>query len=281
MSYKFPNMKKVLLVVDGTNFSNGAFEFVRRLNERDPLLVTGVFAPQLDYANLWSYAAAAGSGAVFVPFLEEEENDEVLKNIDRFETQCLNNNIRYRVHTDFFDFALPELKRESRFADVMVLSGELFYKQIIGANQFDFMKTVLHQSECPVVVVPEELSFPSANILSYDGSEEAVFAIKQFAYIFPELAKAKTLLVYAEAGDKDFPSRDYIVELATQHFPDLTFYKLDLDPKRYFAAWIAEQKSTLLVSGSFGRSNFSQAFRESFVADIIREHQVPVFVAHK
>jgi hypothetical protein len=275
-------MKKILLIVDGTNYSKGAFEFVSRLNELEPVLVTGVFAPQLDYANLWSYAAAAGSGAVYVPLLEEEENDEVARNIARFEAQCLNNNIRYRVHKDFYDFALPELKRESRFADVMVLSGELFYKEIITANQFDYMKTVLHQSECPVVVVPEDLQFPLTNILAYDGSEESVYALKQFAYIFPELAKNKTLLVYAEEEEaSDFPSKNYIVELATQHFPDLTFYKLEINPKRYFATWIGEQKSAILISGSFARSAFSQAFKKSFVADIISEHQVPVFVAHK
>ena len=61
-------MKKVLLVFDGTNFSEGAFEFVRRLNELQPLLVTAVFTPQVDYASLWSYAsaAAASSGAIAV-----------------------------------------------------------------------------------------------------------------------------------------------------------------------------------------------------------------------
>ena len=74
-------MKKILFAVDGTNFSNGAFEFIRWLNEKTPVLVTGIFVPQLDFANLWSYASAAAGGAVFVPLLEEEESDEVLQNI--------------------------------------------------------------------------------------------------------------------------------------------------------------------------------------------------------
>ena len=275
-------MKKILLVSDGTRYSAGAFEFVRRLNELEPVLLTSVFAPQFDYANLWSYAAAASAGALSDPLLEEEEIDEMAKNIAPFEDQCLRNGMTYRVHKGNYDFALPALKYESRFADVMVLSGELFYKEIIGAKQFDYMKTVLHQSACPVVIVPEDLSFPQSNILAYDGSEEAVYAIKQFAYVFPELAKNKTMLVYAETNDaSDFPSKDDIVELATQHFPDLTFCKLEVNPKRYFATWIAEQKSSLLVSGSFGRPVFLQTFRKRFVADVIQEHQVPVFVAHQ
>lgn len=275
-------MKKVLLVVDGTNFSDSAFEFVRRLNELQPVLVTGVFVPQTDYANLWSFAAAAGSGGVFVPLLEDEASQEVAKNISLFEERCCNNDIRYRVHKDFYEFALPELRKESRFADIMVLSGELFYKEMLGANQYDYMQTALHQSECPALIVPENMAFPTTNILAYDGSRESVYAIKQFAYLFPELAANRTLLVYAESKeDRDFPARESIVELATQHYPDLTFYKMDVNPRKYFTSWIADQKGALLVSGSFGRSTLSQAFKKSFVADIIKEHRVPVFIAHK
>jgi hypothetical protein len=36
-----------------------------------------------------------------------------------------------------------------------------------------------------------------------------------------------------------------------------------------------------LVTGSFGRSAMSDVFAKSFPAELIREHRVPVFVAHK
>ena len=52
-------MKKILLAFDGSNFSEGAFEFVRRLNDIQPLLVTGVFVPQVAYSNASSYSPAA------------------------------------------------------------------------------------------------------------------------------------------------------------------------------------------------------------------------------
>ena len=212
------------MAVDGTNFSTGAFEFVRELNEKASLLVAGIFVPQMDYANLWSYATAGGSAGVFVPLVEDEENEEVAKNIEKFEALCKKNRIAYHVHKDFFDFALPELKRESRFADVLILSGELFYKQVINANQFDYMRHMLHHSECPVLIIPEHFQFPDNNILAYDGSEESVYAIKQFAYVFPELAVNETLLVYAEEDrEKDFPSKDLITELLDQHYKDPFF----------------------------------------------------------
>jgi nucleotide-binding universal stress UspA family protein len=275
-------MKKIIMAVDGTNFSEGAFEFVRQLNEKASLLLTGVFVPQMDYANLWSYAAASSGGAAFIPLVEEEESDEVIAHIQKFESLCQKHGITYRVHKDFYDFALPELKRESRFADVMILSGELFYRQIIGANQMEYMRHVLHNSECPVLLVPEKFQFPDNNTLAYDGSEESVFAIKQFAYIFPELASNPTLLVYAdEDSEKELPSKDLIIELATQHYPLLTLEKSEINPKKYFAAWVEDKKSSILVSGSFSRSVFSETIRKSFVVDVIRDHQLPLFIAHK
>src|SRR5215204_3098641 len=120
-------MKKILLALDGSHFSEGAFEFARALNEMQPILLLGIFIPQVDYANLWSYANSA-SGPMLIPLMEDEDSDAVQKSVERFEKLCQRNNIHYRVHKDFFDFALPELKKETRFADLVILSGESFYK---------------------------------------------------------------------------------------------------------------------------------------------------------
>lgn len=276
-------MKKILLAFDGSNFSEGAFEFVRRLNEMEPVLVTGVFVPQVAFVNGSTYSPAAAFAGAYVPVLDDEDADITNKNVDRFEKLCKKNSINYRIHKDFIDFALPELKKESRFADVLIISGELFYKRFIELDHYDYLRDLLHVSECPVLVLPEHSPFPVNNIIAYDGSEEAVYALKQFAYLFPELAVNKTLLVYAQDKNdsKRIPSKDYIVELATQHYKELTFYKLDMNPKKFFSTWIKNEKGSMLVSGSFGRSAFSQIFRKSFVADIIKDHKVPVFIAHK
>jgi len=153
---------------------------------------------------------------------------------------------------------------------------------VIENNQFDYLRDALHAAESPVVIVPEHYQFPETNILAYDGSAESVYAIKQFAYIFPELTGNPTLLVYADnEEDADFPSKQHIVELATQHFKSLTFHKLEVASKKYFRTWIEDRNGSILVSGSFSRSVFSQLFKKSFVADIIKNHKIPVFIAHK
>ena len=274
-------MRKILLVFDGINFSEGAFEFARHLNEKNPVLVAGVFVPQVNFANLWSYAAA-GSGATTIPLIEDEEAKEIEKNIERFRQLCEKHKIEYRVHKDFYDFALPELKKESRFADLIIIGSEKFYANIGGNGPNDYIKNALHDAECPVLIVPEKFKFPENNILSYDGSESSVFALKQFAYLFPEFVGNPSLLVYAKnENENEIPNLEYIEELAARHFPDLTIMKLHFDPKEHISRWISEKQSPILVSGSFGRSSISRAFRKSFIKDVIKDHKCPVFIDHR
>ncbi len=272
-------MKKILLAFDATHFSEGAFEFARCMNEKQPILLTGIFLPQISYANLWSYASAT-EAPVFVPLVEEQEAETLQRNIERFESLCHTHAIKYRVHKHVFDFALPELRKETRFADLVILGGESFYQHLGTEKPNEYIKDALHAAECPVVVVPEHVKYPSSNILSYDGSETSVFAIKQFALLFPDLCNNQTLLVYAKEEETSLPNGSNIKELASAHFPNFTSMNLKLEPKKYFASWIAEKKDAILVSGSFGRSGISQLFKKSFVADVIEDHQLPVFIAH-
>jgi len=274
-------MKKILLAFDGVQFSTGAFEFARQLNNLQPVYLTGVFIPQLSYANLWNYTDGM-TGPTYIPILEKEQPDTLEKNIKMFENLCKENSIQYKVHKDYFDFALPELKKETRFADLLIISSETFYNNFGKGSPNDYMKEALHHSECPVIIVPEKFQFPKVNILAYDGSESSVYAIKQFAYLFPELCKHETLLVYSSAKeDHDLPEKQQIEELTKQYFLDASLLKLDFDPKKNFGRWINENSSAILVSGSFGRSMFSEMFKRSFVSDVIAEHRLPVFIAHK
>ncbi|MBO9201583.1 MULTISPECIES: hypothetical protein [Niastella] len=275
-------MKKIILVFDGTNFSEGAFNFASRMNEISPILVTGVFLPQINYSALWSYSSAAIGSGVVIPTVEEEDAATIEQHIERFKSLCQLNNIEYRVHKDFTDFALPGLKLETRFADLLILASESFYEHVGVSEPNAFLKDAIHNSECPVLIVPEQYNFPEKNILAYDGSESSVYAIKQFAYLFPEFTANKTVLLYAEADDDvDFPERQNIEELCSRHYSELILFKLGVDPKKYFAVWSRERDGGILVSGSFGRSSVSMLLKKSFVSDVIRDHKLPVFIANR
>ena len=274
-------MRKVILAFDSAQFSEGAFEFARRMNEKQPIILTGVFLPQADYANLWSYSNAPGN-PLFIPLVEEDDTEAVQKNIDHFEQLCRDNNIGFKTHKDFFNFALPELKKETRYADLLILGSETFYKNLEAGEPNQYLKDALHAAECPVLVVPEKFDFPEKNLLAYDGSESSVYAIKHFAYLFPEFSGNKTLLVTADRDVVNIPvDEQYIKELATAHFPDCSLLMMETTSRAHFLNWIKEKSSTILVTGSFGRSFLSQLFKKSFVSDVIRDHKLPVFITHR
>lgn len=275
-------MKKILIAFDGTNFSEGAFEFARKMNKVSPILLSGIFIPQVVYDNLWSYASVEIEKPFYIPLVEEFEEKQIKKNIERFEKMCVDNNVRYSVHKDFFDLALPELKKETRYADLVLIGSESFFENIATTSSNEYLMDALHATECPVVVIPEKYNYPKSNILAYDGSESSVYAIKQFAYLFPDLAINKTLLVYTnEKRREEIPEKKNIEELTERHFPDLTILKLNINPKKFFDKWLSEKESAILVSGSFGRSSFSRMLKKSFVIDVIKDHKLPVFITHK
>lgn len=273
-------MKKIIIAFDGDNFSQGAFELARKLNDLQPILLTGVFVPQAELAGLWGYAG--GVGGFVAPLVERDDPETNNETIARFEKSCLDNGIDYRVHRDNNDFALNELKQETAFADLLILGSEMFYKGLGVSLPNDYLEGALHNIQCPVIVVPEEFDFPEGIILAYDGSENSVFAIKQFAYLFPELTDLPTVLIYASKDkDEDFPEKILIEELSARHYSDLSLYKMDVASGNYLNAWIVGKGSVILVCGAYGRSGLSNLFRKSFVRDIIAAQSLPVFIDHR
>lgn len=274
-------MKKILLAFDGSHFSEAALDFAKKINDADPVMLAGAFLPQVDYANLWSMAQNQTQGPALLPLLEDSSSKEVQHNIKRFESYCRQNRIPFKTHATYFDFAMPELKKESRFADLMIVSSGEFYKQAGTDASNLYLKEILHDLECPLIVIPEKHVSPKSNILNYDGGSSSVYAIRQFASLFPELAKHPTIIVHLADNKEEWPHHDQIKELVDVHFPQVTWQQLSVPSKDYFSSWLLEHREAILVSGSFGRSGLSMLFRKSFITDAINEHLMPVFIAHK
>jgi hypothetical protein len=274
-------MKKILIAFDNAHFSEGAFAAARYLNQTEPILLVGLFLPSVHYANV-PVGAEGIAQPFFAPMIEDDNGDEIEKSVVTFEENCRKNNMKYIVHNNLVDSALPSVEVETRFADLMIIGSEFFYKNL-GADQPNpYMRFTIHEAECPILVVPEKFNIPTSNILAYNGDESSVYAIKQFKYLFPQWGKNKTLLLYAsQKRDAEIPDLSFMEEYATTSFPHFELCKVDFDTHKYLGTWISEKEGSVLITGSFGRSEFSEIFKHSFVTDVIGEHYVPVFIAHK
>ncbi len=269
------------MAFDGRHFSNGVFEFAKQMNRYQPVMATGLFLPSIDYVELYYSYGGMPAGPVFVQQPLKDDDEIINENIIRFTDLCADNKMKFSVHKDFTRHVLEKIKQESRFGDVLVLSNSSFYTNLGDDTHDAYVENVLRTTECPVMLVSDDYKTPNNIIIAYDGSERSVYAIKQFAYLFPEFKSIHTLLVYFDSGHEGVPERKAIEEFASLHFDKLSIFKLKINPKKDLENWLSNYGNPLLVSGSFGRSGFSEMFRKSFIAEVLHKHLVPVFIAHK
>jgi len=267
-------MKKIILAFEASNFHEGAFEFARRLNELEPIQLTGAFLPQMNFSSAWSYAT--GNGPEYIPLVEPSVSVKVAGNIQRFQSLCREHHISFDIHKHFNELAGPELRKEARFADLLIMGND------VQNRNMDFLEDMLHDSECPVLIVPLHANFPRHIVLAYDGSADAAYAIKSFSCVLGGMCGLPTSLIYAGKGtEHSIPDLDYVEELATCHFSNLNTQQLGTGHGLGFSDWLTKIQDPLLVTGSYSRSFFSQMLRESFSERQVEEHKIPIFVAHK
>lgn len=272
-------MKKVVLLSDKERLPAGAAEFAAMLNRQKPILLSGVFLPQVDYWNsLYYYSYGM---AVPVPYYPSAIADTAELAIGQFRAMCVDQQIEFRIQEKDYKNIRDELRTETRFADLLLFSNEAFYNHLDREISAEYSGEALRLSECPVIILPENFQRPDNIILAYDGSPSSMFAIKQFAQLLPELAALPTLLIYTSGNEREnIPELSHVEEYTACHFPELTLMKLGIDRSKYFNTWLSEKKNSLLVAGAQGRSSLSEMFHGSFIRDILRKHLLPVFIAH-
>lgn len=274
-------MKKLIIALDGQHFPKGAFEFVKNINTKAKVLLAGVFLSPVDYSKIMAYTGMEGMALMPEWTMRNEDDMPVNKNISLFKEACTAEGIEFRIHKDTDLMAISSLIEESRFADALLISSDLFYSNVSKDQPNFYLEEVLKKSECPVLLVPENYEEPGQVVLVYDGNESSVFAIKQFAYVFPELAKKETVLLSITDHEDELPEYSLITELVSRHYPNLKIQNLHLKNKKDFTDWMMAKPNSFIVMGAFARSLFSQLFKKSFATGVIHDIKMPLFISHK
>lgn len=272
-------MKRLLIPLEGKRYPWELIDFISVLNSLAPVVVTAAFVQESDYASM--LAASGLAGAIGVPSYEREAH-VVRQHGERLAKFCAERNIPLKIHLDQEDFALPSLRDESRYADLMLLSGVHFFEEQEKEQPNVWMKETLRRAECPVLLLPDNASLPGELILAYDGSADSVFAIRQFVYLFPELLDVPARLVYIqEKPETPIPDETRIRELCAQHFTDFSIQSVKMRKRDFYYAQMGTTSGAWLIAGSYGRTSISEIFSRSFSTELIHGHTLPVFIAHQ
>ncbi len=271
---------KVLFISDGVDVEQGAFEFIKEINRRSPVFLYGIFLPK---RSLGYWLLRAGSFFLLPPYNFQTE-EKLIAAACRFSDLCREHHINHSSYSGRGEAPLLKLRRESRYADYLVVSYTIFQqknKKLRKPRQY--LSRILHHCECPVIVVPDQFVFPSKNIIAFDASASSVYALKQFFYLLPDLGANSTILVNVGANNNKNGglNKTNLESLTINHYHSLDPTCLRLNTANELSEWVVSQQAAILVAGACGRSRASQLIKRSFLSGILKDKRMPLFVAHR
>lgn len=177
---------------------------------------------------------------------------------------------------------LSPIIRETRFADMLIVDPEMTLSDSPEGAPTAFAKELLLKSECPVILAPYSFEGIDEILLAYDGSRSCVFAIRQFALLFPELANKKLRVLQVTGNDENgsLAQQEKILQLLQTHFNTVDFELIKGVPTSGLLQYLIGKQKTFVVLGAFGRNVLSNFFKESTAYKAIGTVNLPFFISH-
>ena len=281
-------MKKVLVAFDGSNYSESALNYAIKASENEKgNILTGVFIEDLNYAYMFSNFGVdpasfelTGEYGEYLEEIRQNEEATIENSKAAFEKRCKEAGVNYTIHWDE-GVTVLELIRESTYADLLIIGYQTYFSNTNEGNQ-QVLKDFLTEAKCPVLVVPEQSNPIDRVVFTYNGQEDAVYAIRHFTYLLKNnFPNAQFTLLHVKANEEALPNEDLIREYLHQHYPDIEYETLKGKPEEQLQAYAGNEPSTLLVLGSFGRNALSRLFASSVAEGFLKNQTNPVFIAHR
>mgnify|MGYP000960414939 CR=1 FL=1 len=278
-------MQKILLAINAANPSKQAIEFACYIGLLTKSTITGIFLENLVAEK--APVVKVGQGASYMDWEIDERSPEFLKkqavieqNIKMFYEFCDRKSVRSSVHRAR---GVPsrEIIEESRYADLVILDAATSFNKIYEGSPTDFVKDVLKDTECPVVVAPGSFEGIDEIVFTFDGSRSSAFAIKQFTKLFPELSEIKAVVLHvSKDGSWDEEEKRKLHEWLRVHYSSIGFQLMEGSTDDQLFDYLYKRKTCFIVIGAYGRSAWSRLFRHSEADFLINLMTQPIFISH-
>ncbi|HVM89617.1 MAG TPA: universal stress protein [Puia sp.] len=271
-------MRKILLTIDALNINAATIDFACYIARLTRSKLTGVFLENILYEEVEDNAYVSAGSTKGLSYNQRQAIAE--QNILFFKEACEKRSVQASIHRDR-GFPINEIVEESRFADLLIIEPSVSFKKKLEGSPSGFVKSVLAEAECPVIIAPESFDGVHDIVFAYDGSKSAVFAMKQFTYLFPELSDKKvTLLEVDKHSEFTVREKPKIIEWLKSHYADMHIEMLTGTVEEELFKHLIEKKDLIVVMGAFGRNAVSTFFKESRATLIMRATNLPIFITH-
>ncbi len=281
-------MSKILILLDQkTSFVKDlSWGISDLMNDLQSHLFVGFLIKELSYISTFSSYLKENARTDFLPVThgllsdEDEVKTEVIAN---FEKEARKAGLRYQIHNDF-KITAYELVRQTTYADLLILSYQIFYNHLTNKPDTSLLYQILKGSRCPVLIIPDDMQPVKNIIFTYDGKESSVFAIRAFSGLFSSAARNKevTILTITPNAEEEIKNEGCLLNLIKQHFNNVGLQLLSgtriSDEILNFANGV---KEPLVIMGAYGRSTISNLIIPSVARRIIQHRNTPLFIAHR
>ena len=278
-------MKKIIAVIDGLKYSDSSTNYAVHVAKQTGSHLVGVFLDDFTYHSYKIYELVDGRG-----FVNEEKMSRLQENDDqsreeathKFSIACQEAGLNFNVHHDR-NIAIHELLHESVFADLLIIESKETFTHYEEKLPTRFVRDLLSEVQCPVLVVPRKFTPYDKAVLLYDGGPASVYAIKTFSYLFAGLLELEVEVVSVKSikDTLHVPDNQLMKEFLKRHFPKAVFTVLRGDAENEIVKKLKDNHSDLLiVLGAYNRGMVSRWFRPSMADILMEELNKPLFIAH-
>lgn len=274
-------MEKILLAIDSQRINYSVIEFAHYVAKLTGSKLTGIFIEAPVYETISETNEIKNHSGNEKNVLSTESGKAFMnaeQSILFFKEACTKEKFHFEVLRDQVSL-LEDLIFESRFADLLIIDAEASNNQIDDGSYF--AKEILAKAECPVIVTPASFKGIDEVVFCYDGSRSAVFAMKQFTYLFPQFSDKKVVVL--EVNEEDVSTiyeKEKIRGLLKGHYSQIGFQVLNGDPTIELFTYLLQKKNAFIVMGAYGRKMMSNILNRSRADLVLRITDLPFFITH-
>lgn len=276
--------KKILAVFDGLKFSESTLSYAIQLTKEANGFLVGVFLDEFIYRsyNLIEVMKSDKNANKIIDQLDKKDKAMRDESVKIFEKACGSADISFTFHRNE-GIAIQELKQESIFADLIIINDNETFNRFEEKPPSRFIRELLSDVQCSVLVVPDNFKPIDKITLLYDGAPSSVFAIKMFSYLFGDVTKASVEVVTVKdsTSGSHVPNNKLMREFIQRHFPKAKYVVKKGDPEEQIPGHLRNHKGNeMVVLGAYRRSELSRWFKTSMADILMKELNTPLFIAH-
>jgi hypothetical protein len=277
-------MQKFIAAFDGLSYCettlNYAIYFARQCNAH----LVGVFLEDVTRHSYGMADITRHEGASFdqhVQALNQKDQEEREESVGRFEQACRTAGLSHSIHRDR-NVALQDLMHESIYSDLLIISYRETLTRHKEPQPTRFIRELLTDIQCPVVLVPAKYKPITRVCFLYDGGPSSVHAVRMFGYLFNPFKNLHTEVITVKGPVESFhlPDNRLMKEFMKRHYPKAEYIILRGHAEDEVINYLQKQKETLVVLGAYRRSRPSRWLKPSMADHLVQHLKLPLFIAH-